>query len=105
MVIYKQWGHFHFQAIFVPQIEEQYFQVDDIQPKYNELPKKTVVQMDRMDTGTNRRIVFYNSLVSERIEVTTLRISHPNVQVFTSIHIIDMCFSIVHITVLTVVRI
>lgn len=69
------------QDDFAPQIEEQRFLVDDIQLFYNQLPKKAVIRMDRVDAGMSRRIVFYNSLVSERVETVTLRVSHPNIQV------------------------
>lgn len=65
------------QGNFAPQIEAQHFLVDDVQLNYDEVAKKTVIQID----GESSRIVFYNSLTSDRIEEATLRISHPNVQV------------------------
>ena len=57
----------------------QHFFVDDEYSKPNELPKKSLIHLDKA-----RRIVFYNSLASERVQVVTLRVSHYNVQVKTT---------------------
>ena len=81
----------YFQGNFAPQIEAQHFLVDDVQLNYDEVAKKTVIQID----GESSRIVFYNSLTSDRIEEATLRISHPNVQVIITNLIFELLVLII----------
>ena len=70
LIIYVQ------QADFEPQLNTRHFLVDDEYSKPNELPLKTLV-----DLRNSKRIVFYNSLASERVQVVTLRVSQYNVEV------------------------
>jgi hypothetical protein len=42
----------------------------------NELPRKSLIRLQDA-----KRVVFYNSLASERVQVVTLRISEYNVEV------------------------
>lgn len=51
--------------------------MDDEYSKPNELPLKSLIRLQK----SNRHVVFYNSLASERIQVVTLRVSHYNVEV------------------------
>ena len=52
--------------------------MDDLHSKYNNLPEPLLVTWE----GRQKRIVLYNSLASERVELVTLRVAHANVQVF-----------------------
>lgn len=65
---------------FEPEIETHHFMVDDDYVKPNELPKKNIIRLEKL-----KRVVFYNSLAVERIQVVTLRISKFNVQVSFSL--------------------
>uniref|UniRef100_A0A0P5S8D1 Alpha-mannosidase n=1 Tax=Daphnia magna TaxID=35525 RepID=A0A0P5S8D1_9CRUS len=79
-MIIQQCAHFLLhpdQASFEPQLDTLHFSVDDEYSKPNELPLKSLVRLQK----SKRRIVFYNSLASERIQVVTLRTSHYNVEV------------------------
>ena len=59
-----------------PQLNERHFLVDDEYSKPNELPLKSLIYFQN-----SKRVVFYNSLASERVQVITLRISQYNVEV------------------------
>ncbi len=60
----------------MPNLETQHYFVDDEYSKPNELPLKSLIRLGKL-----KRVVFYNSLASERIQVVTLRVSHYNVEV------------------------
>lgn len=65
------------QANFQPMIKAQHFVVDEERVLYNELPEKALIHLQ----DSRKRIVFFNSLQSERVELMTLRVTYPNVQV------------------------
>ncbi len=67
------------QANFNPDIDVVHFVVDDEHAKANELPARTLIQM--IDGSKEKRLVLYNSLATERIQVVTVRLSHFNVRV------------------------
>jgi hypothetical protein len=64
------------QANLEPQLNARHFLVDDEYSKPNELPRKSLIRLQDA-----KRVVFYNSLASERVQVVTLRISEYNVEV------------------------
>jgi hypothetical protein len=64
------------QANLEPQLNTRHFLVDDEYSKPNELPRKSLIRLQDA-----KRVVFYNSLASERVQVVTLRISEYNVEV------------------------
>ncbi len=64
------------QANLEPQLNTRHFLVDDEYSKPNELPRKSLFHLQDA-----KRVVFYNSLASERVQVVTLRISEYNVEV------------------------
>lgn len=67
------------QANFNPDLDVVHFVVDDEHVKANELPVRTLIQM--LDGSKEKRLVLYNSLATERIQVVTVRLSHFNVRV------------------------
>lgn len=67
---------FQLQTGYIPNLESLHFLVDNEYSKPNELPKESLIRL-----GRSKRVVFYNSLASERIQVVTLRVSHFNIQV------------------------
>jgi hypothetical protein len=63
------------QANLEPQLNTRHFLVDDEYSKPNELPRKSLIRLQDA-----KRVVFYNSLASERVQVVTLSIVQLLVQ-------------------------
>lgn len=67
------------QSSFSPELDVVHFVVDDDYVKANELPARTLIPL--LDGSKEKRLVLYNSLATERIQVVTVRLSHFNVRI------------------------
>merc|ERR1712223_588618 len=74
------------KPFYKPDLEANYFDLDDFREHHDSLPQQKVIQIESADEPS--RVILFNSHARRRTEVVTVKVSIPNLRVY-KIHNID----------------